>query len=207
MDALFADHDALDERRLVDRVAHDGLDLNVVGVDPLVVCDRLDRPNDEVREVVFRVLGALAGHRGRGDALESLGIVGRDLDGALFEDVLCLLGGLAVPLGQDRRVDVLIEQVLGLREQLAGDHDRRRGAVAHLVFLGLSDLDDHIRRRVLDVHLVEDRHAIVRDDDAPARVDEHLVHAFRSECRPNRFGHGLARRDVHRLCVLTRGAL
>src|SRR5439155_567497 len=49
---------------------------------------------------------------------------------------------------------------------------------------------------VLDVDLLEDRHAIVRDDDVSQAVDEHLVHPTRAEGRANRIRDGLRRCDV-----------
>jgi len=150
---------------------------------------------------------SLARSAGRGDVLQGVGVLGADLDGLLFEDFLGALGCLAVALREDGGVDVLVEQVLGFREEFARDDDRRRGAVPDLVFLGLGDFDDHVGRGVLDVHLVQDGDAVVRDDDAARRVDEHLVHPFRAERRPNRFGDGLPGCDVHRLCVLARGPL
>jgi hypothetical protein len=157
--------------------------------------------------VVFGALCALAGHRRCGDVFEGFVVVGVDLDGLLFENLLCLLCGLAVPLCQDGRVDVLVEEVFGFAEKFAGDDDRRGRAVAHFVFLGLGDFDNHVRGGVLDVHLVEDGDAVVRDDDTAGVVDEHLVHPFRTECGTDGFGDGFAGCDVHRLCVFARGSL
>jgi len=73
-------------------------------------------------------------------------------------------------------VDILIEELLGLIEELTGDDDSGGGAVTDFLLLRLADLDDHVGRRVVDVHLLQDGDAVVRDDDGPAGVDEHLVH-------------------------------
>src|SRR5207249_11455198 len=92
--------------------------------------------------------------------------------------------------------------VLGLLEQLAGQDDGRRGAVAGFLVLGLRDLDEHLRRGVFDVNLLEDRDAIVRDDDVPEAVHEHLVHSAGAQGRANRIRHGLRGGDVVELCSL-----
>ncbi len=166
MDAFLVDDDAFDEFGLIGCAADDGFDLDVVCVDAAVVVDDgLCGANDEFGEDVLGGLRALAGHRGRGDLFEGLRVVGVDVDGVVFENFLSLLCGLAVSLGQDAGVDVLVEEFLGLREEFAGHDDRRGRAVAHFVFLGLGDLDNHVGGGVLDVHLVEDGDAVVRDDD------------------------------------------
>src|SRR3989304_4461364 len=116
-----------------------------------------------------------------------------------FADIRALPGPLAreaVPRGDDGRVDVLLHEVLRLLQQLPGEDDGRRRAVPGLLVLGLRDLDEHLRRGMLDVDLLEDRHAIVRDDDVPEAVHEHLVQAARAEGRADRIGHGLRRGDV-----------
>jgi len=115
--------------------------------------------------------------------------------------------GLVVPLDDGRRMDVVVEQVLGLRQQFASQHGRGRGAVPDLVLLGLGDLHDHLGGGMFDVHLVEDGRAVVRDDDVARVGDEHLVHPARAQCRAYRFAHRLAGGDVRRLGVLAAGAL
>jgi len=104
-------------------------------------------------------------------------------------------------LDDRRRVDVLLEEVLCVLQEFARHRHRGRRAVAGLVLLGFRDLDDHLGRRVVDVHLLEDGHAVVGDRDRSHRVDEHLVHPFRAERRANRLGDRACRPDVELLGV------
>ena len=93
-------------------------------------------------------------------------------------------------------MDVLLDQALGLLQQLAREDHRGGGAVAAFLVLGLGDLDDHLRTRVLDVDLLEDGHTIVGDDDVAHGVHEHLVHPLGPERRAHSVGDGLGRGDV-----------
>jgi len=60
---------------------------------------------------------------------------------------------------------------------------------------------------MLDLHLLEDRDAVVGNGDVARRVEEHLVHPLRTERRPDGFGDCLPGRDVHRPRVLSRDLL
>src|SRR2546427_38983 len=117
---------------------------------------------------------------------------------AIFAFSTCagLLAREPVPARNDRRVDVLVDHVLRLLEQLScQDHGGRR-SVAGLLVLGLRDLDEHLRSRVLDVDLLQDRHAVVRDHDVPEGIHEHLVHPARAKGAPHRICNRLRGRDV-----------
>jgi hypothetical protein len=156
----------------------------------------LDRVDGELRQEVLADLGALAGHGGRSHLPEHLLVLRIDGGRDVIEDRLRLLAGEVVAADDGRRVDVLLEQVLRLLQELAGQRDGRRRAVADFVLLGLGDLDDHLGRGVLDVHLVEDSHPVVGDGDRPEARDEHLVHAFRPERRPYGVRDRAGRPDV-----------
>jgi hypothetical protein len=93
-------------------------------------------------------------------------------------------------------VDILLQEPLGLREERPGDDDSRRGSVADLVLLSLGDLDNHVRRGVVDVHLGQDGDTVVRDDNIASRADEHLVHPLRSKRRTYRLGHRMSGRNI-----------
>ncbi len=157
--------------------------------------------------MIFCAFGALAGHRCGSDLNEGVAVVGRHVDSLVFEDLLGLLGGLSVPLGDSCCVNLRVDQLLGLIEELTRDDDGGGGTVANFVFLGLADLDDHVRGGVVDIHLFEDGDTVVGDDDRAAGVDEHLVHALRTKGGAYRLGDRLPGGDVHRLGVFSGGAL
>src|SRR5439155_9156405 len=71
-----------------------------------------------------------------------------------------------------------------------------RRAVADFVVLRLRDFDEHLRGRVLDLDLLEDRDPVVRDRHVAKGVDEHLVHALRSQGRLDRVCDRARRGDV-----------
>src|SRR6267143_4392669 len=93
-------------------------------------------------------------------------------------------------------MDVLFDQVFRPLEQFSRQDDSRGRAIARFLVLGLRDLNEHLRGGVLDVDFLEDRHAIVCDDDVSQAVDEHLVHPARAEGRADRIRNGLRRCDV-----------
>ncbi len=164
---------------------------------PPDVGDALDRVDGDLREVVAGAVDALRAHRGRGGLEQHLAVVEADLGADLgLEEALGLLEGDVVAAGDDRGVDLLVEERLGALQHLAGEHDRGRGAIAALLVLGLGDLHQHLRGRMLDVDLLEDRDAIVRDRDVAHRVDEHLVHPARAERRADGVGDRARGGDV-----------
>src|SRR2546425_131907 len=65
-----------------------------------------------------------------------------------------LLCGLTERGGNHGGVDVLVDQVFRPLEQLPGQDDGRRRAVAGFLVLGLRDLDEHLRRGVFDINLL-----------------------------------------------------
>ena len=65
-------------------------------------------------------------------------------------------------------VQLVLDELVGLLQQLRGQDDHRGGAVAHL--LVLRELHDDLGGGVLDVELLEDGGAVVGDV-----ADQHLV--------------------------------
>src|SRR2546425_5399125 len=184
--AFLVDDDAVDECRVRDRTALLLDDLDVVIVDEVrsvgfLLGDRRDRLHGDVRQELLVATCGLGRHRGHPDLLQSIEVLDRDFRRDLLENLVGLVRGLAIPGRDHGRMDVLVDEVLRLLEQLACQDHGRRGAVAGLLVLGLRDLDEHLRGGVFDVNLLEDRDAIVRDDDIPEAVYEHLVHAARAQ--------------------------
>ncbi len=206
--ALLVDDHAFDDLGVLNGPADFLLDLHELGVDAAVgVGDHRDSLDDELGEFLLCDLGALAGHGGVGKLAEHRHVVGLDVDGDLVENLLRPVGGHAVAVGDDRGVYILVKEVLCTLQEFACDHHCGRGAVPDLVVLGLGDLDHHLRSRVLDIHLLQDGHAVVRDDDVADGVDEHLVHALGPERCPYSACDGLCGSDVARLCVTATGTL
>lgn len=60
--------------------------------------------------------------------------------GRCLEDALGALARLAEPGNDRHRMDLLVDELLGLAEELPGEHDDRGGPVADLVVLHLGDI-------------------------------------------------------------------
>src|SRR5881296_435478 len=199
--AFLVDDDAVDELRVRDRTALLLDNLNVVIVDEVrsvgsLLRDRRHRLYGDVRQEFLVAACGLGRHRGHPDLLQGVEFLDGDLRRDLLENLVGLVRGLAISGRDHGRVDVLVDQVLGLLEQLPGQDDGRRGTVAGLLVLGLRDLHEHLRRGVFDVDLLENRDAIVRDDDVPEAVHEHLVHSAGAQSRAHRIGNRLRGGDV-----------
>src|ERR1043165_8587945 len=154
----------------------------------------LDRDDAVLADLVHRFRnqladGAVAVGRDRADLrdgvaldrlLHSLNLLGRLLDGL----VNAALQGHRVRARRDR-LDALAED--GLRE-----HGRRRRAVARHVRGLRGDLTHHLRahvfERVLQLDLLGDRHAVLRDGGRAELLVEHDVSALRAERDLNRVG-------------------
>src|SRR2546422_295264 len=199
--AFLVDDDAVDECRVRDRTALLLHNLNVVIVDEVrsvgsLLRDRRHRLHGDVRQEFLVAAGGLGRHRCHPDLLEGVELLDGNLRRDLLENLVGLVRGLAIPGRNHGRMDVLVDQVLGLLEQLPGQDDGGRRAVAGLLVLGLRDLDEHLRRGVLNVDLLENRDAVVGDDDVPEAVHKHLVHSAGAQGRANRIRNRLRGRDV-----------
>ena len=106
---------------------------------------------------------ALQRRRGRLGELVPVPQVHRDRQGlhGLERD----LGGAREPVGDHGRVHAALQQLEARRQEGAAD-DRDRGrAVARGGVLRARQLDEHLRRGLRHRHPVEDRGAVVGDDD------------------------------------------
>ena len=166
--------------------------------------DRLDGVHGDAREEVRVLADAPTRHRGAGDRAQRLLVRPLDVEGEAPQPADRFRGRHPVAIHDDRRVDLLLNQRLGLFQQLAREDDGARGAVPDLVVLGLGDLDEHLRGRVLDLDFLEDRDPVVRDRHVAEGVDEHLVHALRPQGRLDRVRDRARRGDVveHRALAL-----
>src|SRR5437899_4203790 len=184
--AFLVDDDPVDQLRVRDRTALLLDDLTVVIVAEVrsvgaLLRDRRDRLHGDVRQELLVATCGLGRHRGHPDLLQGIEVFDRDFRRDLLENLVGLVRGLAIPGRDHGRVYVLVDEVLRLLEQLPCQDHGRRGSVAGFLVLGLRNLDEHLRGGVFDVNLLEDRDAIVRDDDISEAVYEHLVHAARAQ--------------------------
>ena len=125
----------------------------------------------------------------------------------LLQDLLGRLGGLGERLADDGRMDALGEELGGGLEKSASHHNNGGRAIAGLDVLRLGQLDEHLGRRMHDLHLLEDGRAVVGDGHAAIGRLDHLVHALWSETCAHGVGHRLRRNDValahsFRLCAV-----
>mmetsp|Transcript_29000 Transcript_29000/g.85014 ORF Transcript_29000/g.85014 Transcript_29000/m.85014 type:complete len:566 (-) Transcript_29000:99-1796(-) len=122
----------------------------------------------------------------------------------LLEDHLCRA---IVARDYLRAVHTLVEELLGLDQQLAGDDDHEIGAVAHLLLLHLGGEHEQPRRRVLHLELLENRRRVRCDKEFLEVVDHHLVHAIGAERRAHGGGELLARVNVAEGSLLHAGEM
>ena len=206
LDGLLVDDESLDDVGLLHLGAGLLDSLDVLEVDEVLsvlvlVDDGLDGVDDHVGEVLLGVVDLFGDHRGLGDELQKVVVIDRDLHGDVLEDLLGLVVGEPVSGGDDCGVDVGVDQVGGLLEELAGEDDAGCGTVPDLGVLGLGDLDEHLGGGVLHVHLFQDCHTVVGDDDVADGVDEHLVHSPGAEAALDSAGDGHGGGDVVELSV------
>jgi len=200
VEPFLVDDHAVDELGIGDAAAHLLLHGDVVHVHgPVLVHYRLDRLYGELGQLGSGDARPFAGHGGDGDLLQQLIVIGGYLYRHILQDGHGLLGCGPVSCGDDGGVDLLVQQLFGLLEKLARQNHGGGGSVADLVVLGLGDLDHHLGRRVLDVHLLEDGDAVIGYDHVAQGVHQHLVHALGTECGTHGGCHSFGGHDVRLL--------
>eukprot|EP00962_Isochrysis_galbana_P026096 scaffold8069_cov126-Isochrysis_galbana.AAC.13 len=93
-----------------------------------------------------------------------------EVDRELVELLCGEADGLAVGLDDDLRVHPLLDERLGLAQELTRQQHDRGGAIAHLRVLRHGDLHQRVRRRVHDLELLHQGGAVVGDGDAAILV-------------------------------------
>lgn len=84
-------------------------------------------------------------------------------------------------------VDSHLDEFLALSEQLAGQNGDGGGSVAHLLVLGLGDVDEDLGGWIVDVHRAQDCGAVIGHVDlacfgACPHRNEDLVHSPGAQC-------------------------
>ncbi len=146
--------------------------------------------HSQVCKILLHSLGDLPAHRGHGYLLQSLRVCPIHRDRNLSEVLSRHVKSLLESAYHNGGVDVLLQKLLSLLQQSASQHHGGGCAVAGLLLLGLRYLHQQFGDGVLDVHLVQDRCAVVGDGDVAEGVNEHLVHALRAERGSHNLGYG-----------------
>src|SRR5208282_1777748 len=101
--------------------------------------------------MILRTRDTLRAHGGHGDFSKCFGIVGVYFFAQAFENFPSLIRRLPVAFNDNGRVNILVEKLLRLVQQFAGQNYSGSSSIAYLVVLCLGDFDEHLSRWVLDV--------------------------------------------------------
>eukprot|EP01139_Manchomonas_bermudensis_P016425 Amastigsp_a512768_109.p2 type:complete len:421 gc:universal Amastigsp_a512768_109:314-1576(+) len=102
----------------------------------------------------------------------------------------------AEPGNDHLRMHFLVHKRLGLTEKHRREDAHRRRPVANLVVLSLRDLDEDLRRGVVNEHVLQNRRAVVRHNNRAALTAaetlglQNLVHALRTKSRLDEIADG-----------------
>mmetsp|Transcript_6458 Transcript_6458/g.17792 ORF Transcript_6458/g.17792 Transcript_6458/m.17792 type:complete len:494 (-) Transcript_6458:201-1682(-) len=126
--------------------------------------DARHRVHGQLGEELLLVEDQLGGERRARDVHQVLAEghrVGGVVHGGGLERLARHLLRLAPARHDGHRVDAHGNQLLRLAQQLAAQHRHARRAVAHLVVLGLGDVDEHLGGGVVDLDRLQDGGAVV----------------------------------------------
>lgn len=88
------------------------------------------------------------------------------------------LARLLETVGDSDGVDSPVEQRLGRTEERSGQDDDTGRSVSDLLVLRLADLDEQLGDLVLNLHVLQDRGAVVGNGDVAVGGDEDLVETW-----------------------------
>mmetsp|Transcript_23519 Transcript_23519/g.52863 ORF Transcript_23519/g.52863 Transcript_23519/m.52863 type:complete len:212 (+) Transcript_23519:411-1046(+) len=107
-------------------------------------------------------------------------VLTRDINGPLLQLLDCQSRRFPVALDDDLRMNTLLDVLLGLLQELTGQHYDTCCSISSLIVLRLRNVNHRLRSRMHNIQSLHDRCAIVGDDNLAISVDE-LVHAARSQ--------------------------
>src|SRR2546422_1582150 len=142
-------------------------------------------------------------HRSNSDLPKRFRIVKLDRHSYLVQSFYSIVGGFSVACSYDSWMQALVQKAFCFLQQLPGQNDRRRRPIPHLIILRLSNLDQHLRCRVLYINLIQYSRTVTCDSDIAQAIDKHFVHTPWTKCRPDNFAHNSCRANVGPLRVLT----
>ena len=203
MHDVLVDHDALEHLGLLHRAAGYLLDARVpldVDLASAVLLESDGR--DGVERDLARQVRPLADELGADAALDDLhhlGLVAHVHRHAhlLLEQLARLLERLSIGADDHGRMHLLLQELLGHGQDLAGEHDDARRAVADLLVLRAADLDHRFGGRMLHLNLAQNGVAVVGHHDAAHRVHQHLVHGLGAETCADHIGNSLSEKNKY----------
>lgn len=111
--------------------------------------------------VLTQNLGAESGFSNVDEILLELFRAGRGVHSGLFKGAERSVRGNAVAFNDGLRVDLLVDQLLGLAQQLGSKHGDGGRAIANLVVLHTRDVDKHFGGRVVKGDGFENRSTVI----------------------------------------------
>ena len=118
-----------------------------------------------------------------------------NLDGDFFDSLHTLGSSLSVTFDDDLRSHALVDESLGLFQELSGCEDNGGGSVSNLVVLRSCDINEGLGSWMDDVKKADESGAIVGDGDTSTVVDK-LIHTSWPESGLDHLNDGLASIDV-----------
>src|SRR2546422_5332097 len=181
--------------------------LNIVDICCVSIASLLHNLRDGFNRNIGKMFRAraqpLTMHRSNSDLPKRLRIVKLDRHSYLVQCFYSIVGGFSVACSYNSWMEPLVQKTLRFLQQLPGQNDRRRRPISHFIILRLSNLDQHLRCRVLYINLVQYGRTVTCDSDISQAIDKHFVHTPWAKCRPDNFRYNSCRANIGPLRVLT----
>mmetsp|Transcript_21072 Transcript_21072/g.56744 ORF Transcript_21072/g.56744 Transcript_21072/m.56744 type:complete len:204 (-) Transcript_21072:64-675(-) len=167
------------------------------------------RIHSHLREHLLVLGEHLGRERGLRDALQVIAeglLVRRVVEGHTLECLARHIRRAAVARDDKLRVQLLLHELLRLAQQLPCEHAHTRGAVAHLLVLGLGDVDEEFGGGVVDEDALEDGGSIIGHLHLIRRPGprlQDLVHALGPQGGLHHVSDGEGTDDGRHACMLS----
>mmetsp|Transcript_12217 Transcript_12217/g.44570 ORF Transcript_12217/g.44570 Transcript_12217/m.44570 type:complete len:463 (+) Transcript_12217:1730-3118(+) len=199
---VLLEHDAAQHAALLDVASRDLLHLRIlldVDVNRSVRqcdCHRLHGLERQLRHQWAEVVSELGADAALHDVEHLVVVVGVEGECDLVDDLDRVVECAHEGTHDDGGVDVLLQERLRRRQDLARQDDHGGGAVAHFLILSPAELDHGLGRGMAHVDLAQDGVAIVGEHNAAGRIQQHLEHRARAQRGADDVRYRLGRADV-----------
>lgn len=105
-------------------------------------------------------------------------------------------------IDNNHRMNLLIDQLLGLANQLSGKDDNTRRSVTYFLVLNFGELHENLGSRVIHVHRLENRSSVIRHKQRTVRrrdlqsklqnkryILNNLIHSLGAQSGLHKIGH------------------